>query len=196
MTPDPAFANLRLKDRIRPGVRVLFVGINPGVRSALTGHHFAGFSNRFWRLLAESGLVPRLMTYEEDYRFPEFGYGITNLVARPSPGIDDLWPAEYVEGWKALERKIRRYRPEVVALVGVTLYRAIEPLIAGDVDRKTRAAMRSRAIALGAQPATIHGARIVVLPNPSGRNANFTYDEMLAAFTALRRSLGKPRAKR
>jgi double-stranded uracil-DNA glycosylase len=195
MTPDPAFANLRLKDRIRPGVRVLFVGINPGVRSALTGHHFAGFSNRFWRLLAESGLVPRLMTYEEDYRFPEFGYGITNLVARPSPGIDDLSPAEYVEGWKALERKIRRYRPEVVALVGVTLYRAIEPLIAGEVDRKTRAAMRSRAIALGAQPATIHGARIVVLPNPSGRNANFTYDEMLAAFTALRRSLGKPRAK-
>jgi double-stranded uracil-DNA glycosylase len=193
MTPDPAFANLRLKDRIRPGVRVLFVGINPGVRSALTGHHFAGFSNRFWRLLAESGLVPRLMTYEEDYRFPEFGYGITNLVARPSPGIDDLSPAEYVEGWKALERKIHRYRPEVVALVGVTLYRAIEPLIAGEVDRKTRAAMRSRAIALGAQPATIHGARIFVLPNPSGRNANFTYDEMLAAFTALRRSLGKPR---
>jgi double-stranded uracil-DNA glycosylase len=194
MTPDPAFANLRLKDRIRPGVRVLFVGINPGVRSALTGHHFAGFSNRFWRLLAESGLVPRLMTSEEDYRFPEFGYGITNLVPRPSPGIDDLSPAEYVEGWKALERKIRRYRPEVVALVGVTLYRAIEPLIAGEVDRKTRAAMRSRAIALGTQPATIHGARIFVLPNPSGRNANFTYDEMRAAFTALRRSLRKPRA--
>jgi TDG/mug DNA glycosylase family protein len=195
MTPDRAFANLRLKDRIEPGVRVLFVGINPGVRSALTGHHFAGYSNRFWRLLAESGLVPRLMTYEEDYRFPEFGYGITNLVPRPSPGIDDLSPAEYVEGWKALERKIRRYRPEVVALVGVTLYRAIEPLIAGEVDRKTRAAMRSRAIALGAQPATIHGARIFVLPNPSGRNANFTYDEMLAAFAALRRSLGKRGAR-
>jgi TDG/mug DNA glycosylase family protein len=194
MTPAPEFANRRLKDRIKPGVRVLFVGINPGVRSALTGHHFAGFSNRFWRLLAESGLVPQLMTYEEDYRFPEFGYGITNLVPRPSPGIDDLSPAEYVAGWKALERKIRRYRPEVVALVGVTLYRAIEPLIAGEVDRKTRAAMRSRAIALGAQPATIHGARIFVLPNPSGRNANFTYDEMLAAFTALRRTLRTERA--
>jgi TDG/mug DNA glycosylase family protein len=194
MTAAPDFANRRLKDRIKPGVRVLFVGINPGVRSALTGHHFAGFSNRFWRLLAESGLVPQLMTYEEDYRFPEFGYGITNLVPRPSPGIDDLSPAEYVAGWKALERKIRRYRPEVVALVGVTLYRAIEPLIAGEVDRKTRAAMRSRAIALGAQPATIHGARIFVLPNPSGRNANFTYDEMLAAFTALRRTLRTERA--
>jgi TDG/mug DNA glycosylase family protein len=193
MTPAPAFANRRLKDRIEPGVRVLFVGINPGVRSALSGHHFAGFSNRFWRLLADSGLVPRLMTYEEDFRFPEFGYGITNLVPRPSPGIDDLSPAEYVAGWKALERKIRRYRPEIVALVGVTLFRAIEPLIAGDVDRNTRAAMRARAITLGPQPAAIHGARIFVLPNPSGRNANYTYDEMVAAFTALRRLLQTPR---
>jgi TDG/mug DNA glycosylase family protein len=193
MTPAPAFANRRLKDRIEPGVRVLFVGINPGVRSALSGHHFAGFSNRFWRLLADSGLVPRLMTYEEDFRFPEFGYGITNLVPRPSPGIDDLSPAEYVAGWKALERKIRRYRPEIVALVGVTLFRAIEPLIAGDVDRKTRAAMRARAITLGPQLAAIHGARIFVLPNPSGRNANYTYDEMVAAFTALRRLLQTPR---
>ena len=194
MTAAPAFANRRLKDRIEPGVRVLFVGINPGVRSALRGHHFAGFSNRFWRLLAESALVPRLMTCEEDFRFPEFGFGITNLVPRPSPGIDDLSPAEYVAGWKALERKIRRYRPEIVALVGVTLFRAIEPLIAGEVDRKTRAAMRSRPIVLGLQAATIHGARIFVLPNPSGRNANFTYDEMLGAFTSLRRLLQMPRA--
>jgi double-stranded uracil-DNA glycosylase len=189
MTPGAGFASRRLKDRIAPGVRVLFVGINPGVRSALTGHHFAGFSNRFWRLLAESGLVPRLMTYEDDYRFPEFGFGITNLIARPSPGIGDLRPAEYVEGWKALERKIRRYRPQIVALVGITLYRAIEPLIAGEVDRNTRAAMRSRAIVPGPQPSTIHGARVFVLPNPSGRNANYTYAEMLAAFVALRRML-------
>jgi TDG/mug DNA glycosylase family protein len=195
MTPRPAFANRRLKDRIEPGVRVLFVGINPGVRSALAGHHFAGVSNRFWRLLAESGLLPELMTYEQDFRFPEYGFGITNLVARPSPGIDDLAPAEYVAGWAALERKIRRYRPEIVALVGITLYRAIEPLIAGDVDRKTRAAMRSRAIVPGLQPATIHGAKIFVLPNTSGRNANFTYDEMLAAFKALERLLRGRRAK-
>ena len=141
MPHDPAFATrlgptprswqtLRLKDRIKPGVRVLFVGINPGVRSALTGHHFAGYSNRFWKLLFESGLVPEPITFEEDDRLPEFGFGITNLISRPSPGIDDLEPAEYVEGWKMLDRKIRRYRPKVVALVGVTLYRAIEPLLA------------------------------------------------------------------
>jgi TDG/mug DNA glycosylase family protein len=185
---------LRLKDRIKPGVRVLFVGINPGVRSALTGHHFAGFSNRFWKLLAESRLVPEPITFEEDHRLPEFGFGITNLIPRPSPGINDLVPGEYVEGWKKLDEKIARHRPEFVALVGVTLYRAIEPLIAGEVDRKTRAAMRSRAISLGPQPARIHGARIFVLPNPSGRNANFSYDEMLSAFKGLRRMLGAPRA--
>lgn len=187
MPQDPALATLRLEDRIEPGVRVLFVGINPGVRSAVTGHHFAGFSNRFWKLLAESGLVPEPITFESDHRLPEFGFGMTNLVARPTPGINDLARAEYVEGWKALEEKIRRYRPEIVALVGVTLYRAIEPLLAGEVDRKTRT--RSRPIAFGPQPATVHGARLFVLPNPSGRNANYSYAEMLAAFTALRRSL-------
>jgi len=185
--------HLRLKDRIRPGVRVLFVGINPGVRSALTGHHFAGFSNRFWKLLFESGLVPEPITFEQDDRLPEFGFGITNLVPRPSPGINDLAPSEYAEGWKTLDRKIRRYRPKVVALVGVTLYRAIEPLLAGEVDRKTRAAMRSRPIALGPQPGVIHCARVFVLPNPSGRNANFTYAEMLAAFRALRTMLNARR---
>ena len=177
---------LRLKDRIKPGVRVLFVGINPGVRSAMTGHHFAGFSNRFWKLLFESGLVPEPITFEHDDRLPEFGFGITNLIPRPSPGINDLVPSDYIEGWKTLDRKIRRYRPKVVALVGVTLYRAIEPLLAGEVDRRTRAAMRSRPIALGLQPSVMHGARVFVLPNPSGRNANFSYAEMLAAFTALR----------
>ena len=85
----------RLRDRIRPGVRVLFVGINPGVRSALTGHHFAGFSNRFWKLLFHSGLVPEPLTCVDDDRLPEWGYGITNVVSRPTPGIDTLTREEY-----------------------------------------------------------------------------------------------------
>lgn len=174
---------LRLTDRIEPGVRVLFVGINPGVRSALTGHHFAGPSNRFWKLLFASGLVPRALTFEEDALLPRYGFGITNLVARPSPGIDDLAPAEYLAGWKILEKKIRKYRPAVVALVGVTLYRVIRPLVEAP---SVPPAPRSRPIPLGLQPATIHAARIVVLPNPSGRNANFTYAEMLEAFALLK----------
>ena len=180
-----AWSSLRLKDRIRPGVRVLFVGINPGVRSAQTGHHFAGYSNRFWKLLRESGLLPEPVTFEHDDRLPEFGFGITNLIARPSPGIDDLAPSEYIEGWGVLERKIRRYRPRVVALVGVTLFRAIAPLIAADADRVTRIT-KTRTLHLGLQSATIHGAKVFVLPNPSGRNANFSYAEMLAAFRSLR----------
>jgi len=173
------WSQLRLKDRIRPGLRVLFVGINPGVRSAITGHHFAGYSNRFWKLLNESRLVPEPITYEDDDRLPEWGFGITNLIARPSPGIDALRPVEYLEGWKVLDRKIRRHHPQVIAFVGVTLYRAILPSL--DLAPSVPGAS-----VVGAQPIKIHGARVFVLPNPSGRNANFTYHEMLDAFTSLR----------
>src|SRR5512132_1577763 len=122
-----------LRDRIRPGVRVLFVGINPGVRSAITGHHFAGFSNRFWKLLYESGLVPERIAYHDDVRLPEWGYGITNIVARPTPGIDTLEAHEYAAGRVKLRRKVRRYRPDVVALVGVTVFRALYPERKGPV---------------------------------------------------------------
>jgi TDG/mug DNA glycosylase family protein len=175
------WSSLRLKDYIGPGLRVLFVGINPGVRSATVGHHFAGYSNRFWKLLHDSRLIPEPIAYIDDKRLRDWNLGITNVIARPSPGINDLRPDEYVAGWKVLDGKIRRYRPEVVALVGVTLYRAILPLLDG--TRPTTA--RTRVI--GPQKIRIHGARVFVLPNPSGRNANFTYDEMLKAFSHLRR---------
>src|SRR3954451_4241469 len=91
----PDWASLRLTDRIRRELQILFVGINPGVRSAITGHHFAGFSNRFWKLLTESKLVPQPVTYVDDDRLPEWGLGITNIIARPSPGMDALRPEEY-----------------------------------------------------------------------------------------------------
>lgn len=165
-----------LRDRIKPGVRVLFVGINPGIRSSQTGHHFAGFSNRFWLLLFESRLVPRRITFEDDDRLPEFGYGITNIVPRPTPGIDTILPHEYVDGRARLRRKINRYRPPIVAMVGVTVFRAMFP-------------ERKGAVKLGLQPERIGETDVFVLPNPSGRNANFTYAEMLAAFRALRRRL-------
>jgi double-stranded uracil-DNA glycosylase len=176
----PAWADLRLTDRIAPGVRVLLVGINPGVRSAQTGHHFAGPTNRFWGLLYEAGVIPEPITHEGDVRLPEWGLGMTNLVARPSPGIDDLRPAEYLEGWKILERKIENYRPQVVAFVGVTMYRALWRVL-GHTEPP--------AIAPGFQKATVHGARLFVLPNPSGRNAHFSYDDMLGAFRALARAM-------
>jgi TDG/mug DNA glycosylase family protein len=186
----PEWSRLRLEDRIRRDLLVLFVGINPGVRSATSGHHFAGYSNRFWKLLWESKLVPDPITYVDDRRLLEFGFGVTNLVARPSPGIDDLAPAEYVEGWHILEPKIRKYRPRIVALVGVTLYRVIQPLLAENSGGSMKARVRAAPLTTGLRPETIHGARLYVLPNPSGRNANFTYAEMLRAFSGLRRLVG------
>jgi len=180
--PKPNYEHLRLTDRIEPGVRVLLIGINPGVMSALTGHHFAGPTNRFWRLLYESGVVPEPVTHEDDVRLPEWGIGMTNLVARPSPGIDVLKPAEYVEGWRILEQKIAKFRPEIVAFVGVTMYRALWKVL-GHTDAPD--------IRPGFQRATVHGARLFVLPNPSGRNANFSYAEMLEAFRLLRRAMSR-----
>jgi len=154
------------------------VGINPGIRSSQTGDHFAGFSNRFWRLLFESGLVPERLTFEDDGRLPEFGFGITNIVWRPTPGMDTITRAEFVAGRTRLRRKLHHYRPEIVATVGVTVFRALFP------DRKG-------AVALGLQPEHVGKTEVFVLPNPSGRNANFTYAEMLDAFRKLRRHGGR-----
>ena len=176
------WAGLRLTDRIEPGVRVLLIGINPGVRSAETGHHLAGPSNRFWKLLYEAGVVPEPITHEGDVRLPEWGLGVTNLIARPSPGIDDLTPAEYLEGWKILEKKIAHFRPAIVAFVGVTMYRMLWRVIGH---------AKAPEIKPGFQKATVHGARLYVLPNPSGRNAHFAYSEMLEAFRGLRRAMGR-----
>ena len=169
-----------LRDRITPGVRVLFVGINPGVRSSLTGHHFAGFSNRFWKLLYDSKLVPMPITYLDDDRLPEWGYGITNIVPRPTPGIDTLRREEFTAGRVRLRAKVRRYDPAVVALIGVTVFRAMFPEHRGPVPP-------------GLRPEKLGHVPVFVLPNTSGRNANFSYAEMLAAFRALRRFVTRVR---
>ena len=156
----------------------MFVGINPGIRSALTGHHFAGHSNRFWKLLYESRLVPEAVTFTDDDRLPHWGYGITNIVARPTPGVDGLEPHEFVEGRARLRRKILRHRPRVVACVGVTVFRAMFPAQKGPVP-------------LGPRPERIGASAIFVLPNPSGRNANYSYAEMLDAYSELARAASR-----
>ena len=144
----------------------------------MTGHHFAGFSNRFWKLLYESKLVPEPITFADDDRLPEWGYGVTNIVPRPTPGIDTLRPAEYMAGRARLRAKVRRFKPEVVAMVGLTVFRAMYP-------------ERKRPVPLGLQDEQLASAAVFVLPNPSGRNANYSYAEMLAAFRALRRYLNR-----
>jgi double-stranded uracil-DNA glycosylase len=170
----------RLTDHIRPGVRILFVGINPGLRSAATGHHFAGHSNRFWKLLYESKLVSEPLTHQDDWRLPDWGLGLTNIIQRPSAGADTLKPQEYTAGRKRLMAVVARYRPHIVALLGVTIYRTLF------------SAHRIERISLGLQEETFAGRPVFVLPNPSGRNAHYSYRTMLTAFRALRNASGKP----
>ena len=165
----------RLPDRIRLGVRILFVGINPGLRSAATGHHFAGYSNRFWKLLFESKLAPEPLTHQDDWRLPDWGLGLTNIIERPSAGADVLKPREYIAGRKRLIATVKHYRPHTIALLGVTIYRTLFP------------EYRSGRISLGLQAKTLADRPVFVLPNPSGRNAHYSYRTMLMAFRALRK---------
>jgi TDG/mug DNA glycosylase family protein len=162
-----------ITDHIQPGVRILFVGINPGLRSADTGHHFAGHSNRFWKLLHESKLVSEPLSCQDDWRLPEMGLGLTNIIQRPSAGIDVLKPSEYATGQKRLVATVQRYRPQIVALLGVTIYRTLFPVT------------RGQRVNLGLQPAQLADVPVFVLPNPSGRNAHYSYNAMLGAFQAL-----------
>lgn len=171
----PARGSPALPDYLQPGLRLLFVGINPGLRSAALSHHFAGHSNRFWKLLYESRLVPEPLTYREDCRLLEWGLGLTNIIQRPSAGIDVLTSQEYAAGKKRLQGIVARDRPRIVALLGVTIYRTLFP------DTK------GQRVSLGLQSVHLAGSPVFVLPNPSGRNAHYSYDTMLAAFRNLRK---------
>jgi TDG/mug DNA glycosylase family protein len=177
---EEALSRRRLADHIKPGVRILFIGINPGLRSAATGHHFAGYSNRFWRLLFESELVTEPLTHQDDWRLPDWGLGLTNLIRRPSAGIDVLTPKEYRAGRRRLIATVKHYHPHTVALLGITIYRAVFP------------EYRTGRISLGLQPNTLMGCPIFVLPNPSGRNAHYSYRTMLKAFRTLRDMTSRP----
>jgi TDG/mug DNA glycosylase family protein len=149
----------QLRDVVVDRARVLLVGINPGRRSGAVGHHFAGNGNPFWRLLAAARLTPVLLAYEEDQRLAEFGVALTNLCPRTTRTAAELTGAELARGRATLARKIARWRPAVVAFVGLTLYRTY---FAG---RGTPGA--------GPKPERIAGARVFVVPNPSGLNASF-----------------------
>ena len=163
-----------LPDYLAPNLKILFVGINPGLRSAALGHHYAGSSNRFWKLLFEANLVPERLSYGDDVRLPEWGIGLTNLVPRATAGIDDLTSDDYSAGRVAFMRKVKRNRPRLIALLGITLYPVIFPLEPKQPSRRP-----------GLQPVTLHKSAVVLLPNPSGRNASYSYEAMLNAFRAL-----------
>ena len=111
----------KLPDYVNSGVKILFVGINPGLRSATVGHHFAGYSNRFWKLLSESKLIPSPLTYHDDWRLLQWGVGLTNIVSRPTSGSNALTPKDYQIGRRRLAAIIRKFRITIIALLGVTL---------------------------------------------------------------------------
>ncbi|WP_328429189.1 G/U mismatch-specific DNA glycosylase [Streptomyces sp. NBC_00443] len=158
-------------DVVADGLHVLFCGINPGLMTAATGHHFARPGNRFWPVLHLSGFTPRLLKPSEQEELLSYGLGITNVVARASARADELSAQEYRDGGRLLATKVARLRPRWLAVVGVTAYRA-----AFD-DRKAQ---------VGPQERVIGGTRVWVLPNPSGLNAHWTAQTMAEEFARLR----------
>ena len=126
--------------------------------------------------------IPEPITHDDDRRLPEWGFGITNVVPRATPGIDTIDPREYAEGARGLKRKIRRWRPRVVACVGVTVFRSLFA--------------STGKVRLGLQSERLAGAEVFVLPNPSGRNAHHSIRQMRAAFSALRRHISGLRRDR
>jgi len=160
-----------LPDVIAKDLRVLFCGINPGLYTAAAGCHFARPGNRFWPTLHRAGFTPRLFHPDEQHELLEHGIGITNLVARATTAAAELTPAELAEGAAILTRKVKRWTPRVLAIVGVGAYRT--------------GFARPRA-QLGLQPETIGETAIWVLPNPSGLNANYRPAELVALFRELK----------
>ncbi|HEU4947747.1 MAG TPA: G/U mismatch-specific DNA glycosylase [Kribbella sp.] len=165
-----------LPDLIEPGLRVLFCGINPGLLSAATGHHFARPGNRFWPALHRSGFTPRRLRPDEQIELLQYGAGITNLVDRASARADELTRAELVAGAEALMEKVLHFAPRWLAIVGVTAYRDAFG------ERKAR---------MGPQERRIGSTRVWVLPNPSGLNAHYTVDTLAAAYRDLRTAADK-----
>jgi TDG/mug DNA glycosylase family protein len=162
-----------LGDILTPKPRVLFVGINPSLRSEAVGHHFAGPGNPFWRLLYAARLIPVELTHTEDRRLLEFGLGLTNLCPRATRAAAELSREEIERGKRRLIAKIRRLQPEVVAFVGVTIYREFFGKVPSRSSAPSSTATDAATAGAGAKTELIHGARVFVLPNPSGLNASF-----------------------
>ena len=160
-----------IPDIIAPDLRVLFCGINPGLYTAVTGHPFARPGNRFWPALHASGFTPRLFAPHEARSLPALGYGITSVVARATAAADELTREEFVEGGKVLVRKVRRYKPKFLAVLGVGAYRT--------------AFARPKA-RLGRQDEQIGDTIVWVLPNPSGLNAHYQPKDLARLFAELR----------
>ncbi len=159
-----------LPDILAPGLKVVFCGINPGLRSAAVGHHFANPRNDFWRLLADSGLTPRLLDPSEQWTLLELGFGLTNAATRTTRGSVDLRRDDFAQAAERLGRIAAELRPGVIAFVGKAAYEG---------------AFRERPI-LGLQERRLGGTSLFVVPSTSPANAAVPYAERLRWFRALR----------
>ncbi|NKQ58526.1 G/U mismatch-specific DNA glycosylase [Amycolatopsis sp. K13G38] len=163
-----------IPDVIAPGLRVLFCGINPGLYSGATGYHFARPGNRFWPALHAGGFTPRRLEPSEQNEILGYGLGITNLVARATARADELTSEELREGGRKLRRKVLRYRPRCLAVVGITAYRT---------------AFNCPKATVGEQEERIGATMVWVVPNPSGLNAHWTPQTLAEEFARLRASV-------
>ena len=175
-----AAAGKKVPDVIDEHLQVLFCGINPGLYSAATKHHFARPGNRFWPALHRSGFTPELLRPDEEEQLLSLGFGVTNLVARATAGADELTRAELIAGRRRLASKAKRFSPSIVAILGIGAYRS--------------AFERPDAI-LGLQPETLSGTRLWVLPNPSGLNAHYSLTDCVRLFKNLRREVMRTRRR-
>lgn len=168
-----------LPDHLRGGLDLVFVGINPGMKSAATGHHYAGPGNHFWPLLREAGLVSEPLTCEQDARVLEWNIGLTNMVGRATRSVSDLSPGELRAGARRLRRRLLRCRPALVCFNGKRIYE----VFAG------------RACGFGLQPETIGGSAVYVMPSTSARTASYQRADKLKFFTELRRLVERQRRR-
>jgi TDG/mug DNA glycosylase family protein len=164
-----------LPDVIAPDLRVLFCGINPSLYSAAAGHHFARPGNRFWKALLAAGFTERLLDPSEDRDLLERRLGVTNLVRRATANAAELGDDELRRGARRLAATVRRTRPHFVAFCGIDAYRV---------------AFGRPATTVGPQPERLAGARVWVLPNPSGLNAHYQLPDLAEAFRRLRAAAG------
>jgi TDG/mug DNA glycosylase family protein len=168
-------AGKTVPDVIADDLAVLFCGINPGLYSAATRHHFARPGNRFWKTLHHAGFTRRLLTPFEEHELLSRRVGVTNLVSRATATAAELRPDELRRGARALARKVARRRPAFVAILGIEAYRG---------------AFARPLARLGEQAHTLAGARLWVLPNPSGLNAHYQIPELARVFRELARAAG------
>ncbi|MEZ0065560.1 TDG/mug DNA glycosylase family protein [Streptacidiphilus sp. MAP12-20] len=184
MKPTPeqlaAAQDRTIDDVIGPDLRVLFCGINPGLWSGATGHHFARPGNRFWPALHRSGFTPRRLLPEQQGELLALGLGITNVVARTTAQADELTAEEYRDGGKALVERVERWRPRALAVLGIGAYRT--------AFGRSKAVVGRQSEGLGSSGT--EATEVWVLPNPSGLNAHYTLDAIAAEFRRLREAVG------